>query len=56
MLLSLCSSDSLDDFRDWWRAEFCAEDSIPESTCDAEAILVVCKVMLQVVLLQVSIV
>lgn len=35
--------------------KFGAKDSIPETTCDTEAILVIGKVMLQVVLLELTV-
>lgn len=42
----------LDDFRGWRRRQLCAKHSIPEAAGDAEAILVVHEVVLEVVLLQ----
>lgn len=43
----------LDDL--WWR-QLGVEDTVPEAAGDTETVLVVCKVVLQVVLLEVAVV
>ena len=47
---------SLENLGRWWRRQLCLEDSVPEATGDAKAILVVHEVMLKVILLQFTVV
>jgi len=39
----------------WWR-KLSLEDTIPEATGDSKTVLVICKVMLQVILLELAVV
>ena len=48
----LCGLNSL-----WWgHGKLCAKNSVPESACHTEAVLVICEVVLEMILLEFSIV